>query len=62
MKQFSFSIPQSICVGPGTLSELTRAAGELGGKHAFLISGPSLYRSGLVERAMSCLAAADIPA
>lgn len=62
MEQFSFSIPQNIIVGPGTLSRLPQLVTELGGKKAFIISGPSLYKNGLVERAMTDLAVSQISA
>lgn len=55
MNQYTFSIPQKIMVGCGVFSKLSEAAQELGGKHAFLISGPSLYRYGVVNRAISIL-------
>lgn len=62
MRQYTFSIPQKIMVGCGVFSKLSEAAKELGGKHAFLISGPSLYRHGVVDRAITNLEEAGIKA
>ena len=44
MKRFTFSVPQNILFGEGVLKELPGAAGKLGGKHGFIISGPTLNR------------------
>lgn len=48
MNDFSFSIPQDICVGRGSLKKLPDFAKKLGGKHAFIISGPHLNKMGVV--------------
>ena len=48
MKRFTFSVPQNILFGEGVLKELPGAAGKLGGKHGFIISGPTLNRLGVV--------------
>ena len=51
MKRFTFSVPQNILFGEGVLKELPGAAGKLGGKHGFIISGPpteQTWRSGAV--------------
>lgn len=50
MKEFTFSVPQNIVVGKGNLKKLPQLAGELGGKHAFLISGPHLNKMGVVAK------------
>ena len=42
MKEFTFSIPQEVVVGKGSLSKLPEIAEKLGGKHGFIISGPNL--------------------
>lgn len=60
MNSFSFSIPQNILVGPGTLGQLPRFAGEMGGTKALIISGPSLAKNGLVGRAAEAMALAGI--
>ena len=44
MKEFSFSVPQEIIVGKGSLARLPEAAEKLGGKHGFIISGPHLNK------------------
>lgn len=50
MKDFNFSIPQDIVFGKGSLSKLPEIAKKLGGKHAYIISGPVLEKIGLVEK------------
>ena len=62
MNRFSFSIPQNIIVGRGTFSELSVVAAELGKKHGFIISGPSLFKHGIVDRAAGYLTKAGIQA
>lgn len=47
---FTFSVPQNIVVGRGSLAKLPALAKELGGTHGFIISGPHLYKMGLVEK------------
>ena len=47
MNDFSFSVPQNIMVGRGSLAKLPEAAKQLGGSHAFIISGPHLTKMGL---------------
>ena len=48
MKDFSFSIPQNVFFGEGVLKKLPEAAGKLKGTHAFIISGPTLKKMGVV--------------
>lgn len=62
MEPFTFSVPQNIIVGPDTLSRLPELAQKMGGRKGFVISGPSLFRNGLVERAIAYLADANISA
>ena len=62
MVPFSFSIPQNIFAGSGALAQLSQIGEKLGGKKAFIISGPSLYKNGLVDRTISYLASARIDA
>ncbi|MDO4491131.1 MAG: iron-containing alcohol dehydrogenase [Lachnospiraceae bacterium] len=50
MKNFSFSIPQNITVGKGSVSKIKDIAKELGGTHAMIISGPHLKKMGLVDK------------
>lgn len=58
MNDFSFSVPQNIMVGRGSLAKLPEAARQLGGSHAFIISGPHLTKMGLVGKVSDSLAAA----
>ena len=60
MNEFSFSVPQNITVGKGSLAKLPEVAKKLGGSHAFLMSGPHLAKMGLVEKAADSLKAAGI--
>lgn len=60
MNEFSFSVPQNITVGKGSLAKLPEIAKKLGGSHAFLMSGPHLAKMGLVEKAANSLQAAGI--
>ena len=38
MNEFSFSVPQNITVGKGSLTKLPEIAKKSGGSHAFLMS------------------------
>ncbi len=60
MNTFNFSVPQDITVGKGTLSLLPDKAKALGGKHAFIISGPHLNKMGWVEKISALLTEAGI--
>ncbi len=60
MNTFNFSVPQDITVGKGTLSLLPDKAKALGGKHAFIISGPHLNKMGWVEKISTLLTEAGI--
>lgn len=60
MKEFSFSIPQEIIVGKGSLAKLPEAAEKLGGKHGFIISGPHLNKMGIVASCSKSLENAGI--
>ena len=60
MNEFSFSVPQNITVGKGSLAKLSEIAKKLGGSHAFLMSGPHLAKMGLVEKAAESLKSAGI--
>lgn len=42
MKEFQFSIPQKVVVGVGSLKKLPALMKELGGTHAYIITGPHL--------------------
>ena len=58
MNVFTFSGPQNIMVGRGSLAKLPEAARQLGGSHAFIISGPHLTKMGLVDKVSDSLKAA----
>lgn len=60
MNPFEFFIPQNIMVGAGTMSKLPECAGKLGGSHAMLISGHTLRKMGIVDKAADYLKAAGI--
>ena len=62
MNPFEFSIPQNIIVGAGTLAKLPECAKKMGGTHAMILSGPTLKKMGVVEKAAESLKAAGIAA
>lgn len=55
MQDFSFSIPQDIIVGKGSLAKLPEIAKKLGGSHGFIISGPHLNKMGVVSTCADAL-------
>jgi alcohol dehydrogenase YqhD (iron-dependent ADH family) len=61
MKEFTFSVPQKITVGEGSLKKLPQISREQGGTHAFIISGPHLTRMGVVDTCAEILTEAGIP-
>ncbi|MGI6006716.1 MAG: iron-containing alcohol dehydrogenase family protein [Ruminococcus sp.] len=60
MEMFSFSIPQNIMFGKGSLRRLPETAGLLGKKKALIISGPHLNKIGMVKKCQDALHAAGI--
>jgi alcohol dehydrogenase len=60
MNPFEFFIPQNIMVGSGTMARLPECAKKLGGSHAMLISGPTLRKMGIVDKAADYLKEAGI--
>lgn len=62
MNNFTFSVPQDIIVGRGSLAKLPEVAKKLGGSHAFIISGPHLNKMGIVKSCSDALEAVGIPA
>lgn len=60
MNEFSFSVPQNIVVGRGTMAKLPEIAKKLGGSHALIISDPNLEQLGLVKKTADYLEAAGI--
>lgn len=61
MNDFTFSVPQNIIVGKGSLQKLPELAKKMGGTHAFLISGPHLNKMGVVPRCADQLRKEGIP-
>lgn len=55
MNEFSFSIPQDILVGRGSLAKLPETVKKLGGSHGFIISGPHLNKMGIVKSCTDAL-------
>lgn len=62
MNNFTFSVPQNIIVGRGEIAKLPEVAAKLSGKHAMIISDPTLCKMGLVKRAEDYLKEAGIAA
>jgi alcohol dehydrogenase len=62
MNEFSFSVPQNIIVGKGSLKKLPELSAKIGKKHAFIISGPSLERMGVVGKCVNELEKGGISA
>ena len=60
MNEFTFSIPQNIIVGRGSLAKLPEVAEKSGGKKAFIISGPHLNKMGIVQSCVDALKAKGI--
>ena len=60
MNEFTFSVPQNIIVGKGSLAKLPEVAGKLGGKKAFIISGPHLNKMGIVQSCADAMKAKGI--
>lgn len=58
MKNFEFMVPQSIIYGKGSLNRLPEIIGKMGGTHAYIISGPTLDKLGVVKRCMDIIQAA----
>lgn len=60
MEEFSFSVPQNIVAGRKTIEKLPEIAAKLGGKKAFIISGPHLNKIGAVAACEKLLEKAGI--
>ena len=60
MNPFEFFIPQNIIVGAGTLVRLPECAQKLGGTHAMRLSGPTLRKMGIVDKAAKYLKDANM--
>ncbi|MCR5342367.1 MAG: iron-containing alcohol dehydrogenase [Butyrivibrio sp.] len=55
MEAFSFSIPQNIVFGAGSLKRLPELGKRIGGKKAYIISGPHLNKIGMVDKCADAL-------
>lgn len=55
MNEFSFSIPQEVIVGKGSINRLPEVAGKLGKSHGLIISGPHLDKMGIVKSCADAL-------
>ena len=60
MNSFSFTIPQNIAVGAGSLKRLPELAKNLKKSKAYIISGPHLEKIGMVDKCREALKAAGI--
>ena len=60
MNSFSFTIPQNITVGVGSLAKLPELAKKLGKSKAYIISGPHLNKIGMVAKCKEALKAAGM--
>lgn len=60
MNSFSFTIPQNIVVGAGSLKRLPELAKNLKKSKAYIISGPHLEKIGMVDKCREALKAAGI--
>ena len=60
MNSFSFTIPQNIVVGAGSLKRLPELAKNLKKSKAYIISGPHLEKIGMVDKCRETLKAAGI--
>ena len=60
MNTFSFSLPQNIKFGRGSLDELSKIAETMKVKKAFIVSGPHLFKAGLVSKCAESLGKAGI--
>ena len=62
MDNFTFSVPQNIIFGKGSISRLPELVKEMGCSHAFIISGPHLKKMGIVGRCAEQIEAAGMKA
>ncbi len=60
MKEFSFSVPQNIMVGRGSMAKLPEIVKDLEGSHALIISDPGLEGLGLVDKIAGYLTQAGL--
>lgn len=62
MNDFSFSVPQNIIAGRGSIAKLPEVLKQMGATRAFIISGPHLAKIGTVQSCIDRLAAVGISA
>lgn len=62
MNDFSFSVPQNIIAGRGSIAKLPEVLKQMGASRAFIISGPHLAKIGTVQSCIDRLAAVGISA
>lgn len=60
MEGFTFSVPQDIVAGKGSIAKLPEVVKKMGAAHAFIISGPHLNKMGTVAKCAEMLEAAGI--
>jgi len=60
MSLFSFSVPQNITFGRGSLDRIPEAVSRMKALKAFIVSGPHLNKAGLVDKIASKLKEAGI--
>ncbi len=60
MKEFSFSIPQNVVVGKGSIVKLKEIAEKIDKNHAFIITGPTLTKMGVVAEVEAILREANV--
>ena len=61
MDTFSFSIPQNVIFGWGTMEKLPEIAKKNGGSKGYIISGPHLKKMGMVDKCIEALGKNGIP-
>lgn len=60
MEGFTFSVPQDIVAGKGSIAKLPEIVKKMGAGHAFIISGPHLNKMGTVGKCAAMLEEAGI--
>ncbi len=61
MRDFSFSVPQDVVFGKGSLNKIPEMVKKLGSRKVFIISGPNLFKMGTVKKITDILDTAEIP-
>ena len=60
MKSFTFTVPQNIIVGQGSIARLPEAVRALGASRVFFVSDPFLAKVGAVQKCMDQLTKAGV--